>query len=75
MFPRAELYKVLESGGQKQQIPHPKNNFEYTAVMLIKRCLTKNLHFTLINFLRTLSFFSLFFDISKYWNIPLRVML
>ena len=39
MFPRAELYKVLESGGQEQQIPHPKNIFEYTAVMVIKSCI------------------------------------
>ena len=23
-FPSAELYKVLENGGQEQQIPHPK---------------------------------------------------
>ena len=35
-FPRAELYKVLESGGQEQQIPHPKIIFECTAVMVIK---------------------------------------
>ena len=35
----AELYKVLESGGQEQQIPHPKNIFEYTAFMVIKGCI------------------------------------
>ena len=39
MFPRAEIYKILESGGQGEQIPHPKNIFEYTAVMVIKCCI------------------------------------
>ena len=74
MFPRAELYKVFESGGQKQQIPHPKNIFEYSAVMVIKCCtkitlrLTQSLHFSLINFFFDIS------NISKYWNITLRVL-
>ena len=61
--PRAELYKVPEIGGQKQQIRQSKNIFEYTSVMVIKRCfkitlrLTQSLDFRLINFLRMLSFF------------------
>ena len=38
-FPRAELYKDLKSGRQEQQIPHPKNIFEYTPVMVTKRCI------------------------------------
>ena len=42
-FPKAEPHKALESRGQKQQIPHPKNIFEYTAVMVIKRCIKTTL--------------------------------
>ena len=73
----AELYKVLESEGQEQQIPNSKNVFEYTAVMAIKGCIKITLCkvYILFNqFLTNVVFFFFFFDVSKYWNITLCVL-